>query len=91
MVGTHLELVLSCITIMLIKESSLTAIVKFLATFGSREQNLKLEYRTKRTPDDKSYIWYGYDQYPWIETNYITWSAAGFKNVFFFGILEGNI
>ena len=82
MVGTHLELALSCITIMLIKESSLTAIVKFLATFGSREQNLKLEYRTKRTPDDKSYIWYGYDQYPWTKTNYITWSAAGFKMFF---------
>ena len=30
--------------------------ISFLTTFGSREQNLKLEYRTKRTPDDKSYI-----------------------------------
>ena len=30
--------------------------ISFLATFGSREQNLKLEYRTKRTPDDKSNI-----------------------------------
>ena len=53
MVGTHQELVLSCITIMLIKESSLTAIMKFhfwpLLGAESKILNLNTERSERQT------------------------------------------
>ena len=64
--------------------------ILFIATLGGLEQNCKLVLkRTERAADDKSHIWYGYDKYPWIKTNYITWSGEGWGN--FFSIIYGNI
>ena len=49
MVGTHPELVLSCITIMLIKESSLTAIMKFHFLPLLRTESNVLNLNTERS------------------------------------------